>query len=138
MSSMDTDGVVRIVAMIAAGVFFAWKLLTGWLFINLRVELKLERIQKDDAFDHFAIALLLEKGPTDSVWLKHIEARITSPMDPKEQQIDMTSETRRLHVHAKKLVWDQTESAGRSIVGKRQDLTPMGDPNTRPDPQWNF
>lgn len=116
VNPMDPDNWVKIVALLAAGVFFAWKVLTGWLFVNLTVGLKLERIQKDDVTDYFAITLSLEKGSTDSVWLKHIEVRITSSIAPKEQRIDMTDETRRLHVHSKRLVWDQVESEGRGIA----------------------
>lgn len=107
---------VQVAALLAAGSFFAWKLLTGWLFVNLKVGLKLERVEKNAFTDHMAIILLLEKGPTDSVWLNHIEARITSPLAPKEQRIDMSSETRRLQVYLKKMVWDQVENEGRSIA----------------------
>ena len=116
MSSINADTWLTALALVAAGSFFLWKLLTGWLFINLKVGVTLERVQNDAQKDYLGITLLLEKGPTDSVWLKHVEARIICPVAPKEQKIDMSSETRRLHVHAQKMVWDQTESAGRSIA----------------------
>lgn len=116
MSSISADTWLTAVALFAAGSFFLWKLMTGWLFINLKVGLRLERVQSDAHSDYLGITLLLEKGPTDSVWLKHVEARVVCPVAPKEQTIDMSSETRRLHVHAHKMVWDQAESAGNSIA----------------------
>lgn len=116
MQPSEIDLWLKGLALAAAGAFFVWKLMTGWLFINLKVGLKLDRVRKDPHIDYLGITLSLEKGPTDSVWLKHIEARVICAIAPKEQRIDMSSETRRLHVHAKRLVWDQVESAGRSIA----------------------
>ena len=107
---------LTIAGVAAAGFFFVWKLVTGWLFINLKVAIKLDRIRKDDAKDHLGITLSLDKGSIDSVWLKHVSARVTWDGNLEPEPIDMSAETQRLHVHAKKAVWDQLELAGRSIA----------------------
>lgn len=107
---------LAIAGFAAAGSFFVWKLFTGWLFINLKVAIKLDRVRKDDANDHLGITLSLDKGSIDSVWLKHVSARVTWDGNREPEPIDMSAETQRLHVHAKKAVWDQLELAGRSIA----------------------
>ena len=70
----EIDMWLKIVALVGAGAFFGWKLLTGWLFINLKVSIRLERAPKNMEEDHLAITVLLDKGSRDSIWLEHVSA----------------------------------------------------------------
>lgn len=71
----EAEKAVQILALTAALIFFAYKLLAGWLFINLNVKIEPERMNMDANIDHLAIKLTLEKGSIDSLWLKDIQLR---------------------------------------------------------------
>lgn len=51
---MDGSATIAGVVATATGVFFLWKLWTGWLVINLRVELKTARMSRRDKSDLLA------------------------------------------------------------------------------------
>jgi hypothetical protein len=73
----------KLFAEIAAGLFFLWKLLTGWLIINLSVSVEASR-QRDsnvqpsssEIRDFLNIKLKLSKGNTDTLMLREVELRL--------------------------------------------------------------
>jgi hypothetical protein len=71
----EAEKAVQILAITAALLFFAYKLLAGWLFINLNVKIEPERINKDANVDHLVLKLTLEKGSIDSLWLGDVQFR---------------------------------------------------------------
>lgn len=73
----DPEQVIKIAAAGFAIIFFAYKLLTGWLFINLDIELVGERATLDQEHDHIVLHIILEKGNIDSFWLKDIDIRVS-------------------------------------------------------------
>jgi hypothetical protein len=76
LPSLDgAEKAVQILAITAALLFFAYKLLAGWLFINLNVKIEPERMNRDANTDHLVLKLTLEKGNIDSLWLKDIQFR---------------------------------------------------------------
>jgi hypothetical protein len=68
---------LKVIAFGSGFLFFAYKLLTGWLFINLNVSLESEREPADNENDHLALKITLAKGSIDSLWVTSIECRIS-------------------------------------------------------------
>jgi hypothetical protein len=73
----DPEKVIKIAAAGFAIIFFAYKLLTGWLFINLNMELEGKRTTLDQERDHIVLHIMLDKGSIDSFWLKDIDIRVS-------------------------------------------------------------
>ena len=65
-------------ALLAAAVFFAWKLFTGWLIVNLGVQISTKRETLDNARDYLAVTVQLKKGSIDTLWLKDISIRVAA------------------------------------------------------------
>lgn len=71
-------------AFLGGGIFFIYKLSTGWLVINLTQQIELERQKISENEDILLIHLILHKGSTDSVWIKEIQIRIREyPPNPR-------------------------------------------------------
>ncbi|MGQ7856631.1 hypothetical protein ACUN24_20530 [Pedobacter sp. WC2501] len=88
----DLETVFKVIALYAAFWFFIYKLFTGWLIINLTVDLETERITGENGLDYLAVHVLLSKGRTDSVWLKDIVINVkTCPGVPDEMAIHAAS-----------------------------------------------
>ena len=68
----NTETVLTIIALTSAAGFFIWKLIAGWLILNLEVFIELQRQRKSDDNDFLAIKLKLQKGNTDALWLEDI------------------------------------------------------------------
>ena len=68
--------IVQATVATAAVLLFAWKLRTGWLIINLSVAVSSERQRYDATSDILAITVNLEKGSTDTVWLRCLQYRV--------------------------------------------------------------
>jgi hypothetical protein len=75
--SNKPEDVIKILTFTAALIFFAYKLLVGWLFINLNLKVEPERINMDAQMDHFVIKLTLAKGSIDSLWLEDVQLRFS-------------------------------------------------------------
>jgi hypothetical protein len=73
----EVDEKLKVIAFGAGFIFFAYKLLTGWLFINLNVSLAFKREPADTENDHLALEITLAKGNIDSLWLSSIQCRIS-------------------------------------------------------------
>lgn len=72
----DVDNGLKLLGGILALEFFLYKMITGWLFINLNLELKEERKSGADGSDHLNLTLKLVKGVSDSLWIKDIQFRV--------------------------------------------------------------
>ncbi|HXB94106.1 MAG TPA: hypothetical protein VNU70_03070 [Puia sp.] len=79
----DLTKILKILGAAAAVLFFAYKLLTGWLFINLNVSIEPDRKPAGGDRDHLALKVMLSKGSIDSLWVRDIECRV-SAMVPGE------------------------------------------------------
>src|SRR5690349_10125555 len=75
--SNKQEEVIKILSFAAALIFFAYKFLVGWLFINLNVKIEPERKNMNAQIDHFVIKLTLAKGSIDSLWLKDVQFRFS-------------------------------------------------------------
>jgi hypothetical protein len=67
--------VAAIAGVIAAGLYFTWKVLTGWLIINLHLELEVVRVSRGDEKDLLAATIILDKGAIDTLRLTGVMAR---------------------------------------------------------------
>lgn len=76
MELKDWESVLTISAIVSAAGFFGWKIIAGWLIVNLEVAIETTRQSIDKDNDWLAITLLLKKGNTDALWLKDIVVRI--------------------------------------------------------------
>lgn len=108
MSLSDTETILKIAALVAGAAFFLWKLLTGWLIVNLKLSASAIREQKDSETDYLAIAITLEKGTTDSVWIKDISVRVT-PEGHQSSKLISVEGFRRLKVANGKLDWSTSD-----------------------------
>lgn len=72
---MDGSATIAGVVATATEVFFLWKLWTGWLVINLRVELKTARMSRRDKSDLLAVTVILDKGATDTLRVTSVALR---------------------------------------------------------------
>lgn len=68
--------VLRILALIGAGLFFLWRLFTGWLIANVSLSVAGTREAADNRSDFLAVAVAIEKGSTDAIWLQHASVRV--------------------------------------------------------------
>jgi len=58
---------LKVIALLGDGGFFAWKLYTGWLIINLKLSLRLDRASKTSDTDYLGITVMLKQGNTYSI-----------------------------------------------------------------------
>lgn len=63
---------IEILALIFAGLFFAFQVFDGSFFSNLKVSLSSKRVQHSDDKDYLVIKVDLEKGIIGSIILKNI------------------------------------------------------------------
>jgi hypothetical protein len=75
-------------ALILAGLFFAYKLLTGWLMVNLSLSGNLERTTKGDGWDTVVVAITLTKGSLGSARIQSTEVRASWPGGSKSRALE--------------------------------------------------
>lgn len=127
-STIDVDACLKIAGAVAAALFFSWKLITGWLIINLSVIVSVDR-KRVGSIELLKIRVDLEKGSTDTVWLTGCQARVrrVEPRDliqdpsikceSKGVNFDL-ADTRRWQIQKDKIVWDVPQT------GKHLTLSP--------------
>jgi len=69
---------LQALALLAAGLFFVYKLYTGWLIINLSVGISTTRhpLDKTKNKELLIVSLSLDKGTNDTLWLTKIEYKV--------------------------------------------------------------
>ena len=70
------ESILKSLAIIGATGFFLYKLKTGWLIVNMGVSIRTKRRRIDKERDHMALIVALDKGSTDSVYLRDIQFRV--------------------------------------------------------------
>ena len=63
----EIENKLKVLAFAAGFIFFVYKLLTGWLFINLNLKIDAIREVGKAEQDHLALKLTLSKGKIDSL-----------------------------------------------------------------------
>jgi hypothetical protein len=81
------------IALICAAFFFIWKTSSGYLFVNLSVEIKLARTPKrDDAANHYLVTTVkLIKGDRASLLLRKLHLVIETASDSKKADLDIST-----------------------------------------------
>lgn len=82
LGNKDIKNAATYLSAVTIFVFFLYKLITGWLFINLT--LKAEASREKDAGggdDHLSVKVTLTKGSIDSLWLEDVEIRVSGISD---------------------------------------------------------
>jgi hypothetical protein len=78
----DLYTATKIIAVVAAAIFFFYKALTGYLVTNMSIELSLSRRRADDNYDYLAVVVTLTKGDRGTVRIQDAKARITEGATP--------------------------------------------------------
>lgn len=94
---------LKIVALLLAAAFFGWKICVGWFAANLNLSISSDRVEKDAKNDFLAITVTLDKGTTDSVYLKDISLRIT--VEGMEGRSEPIKGFERLPTDGGRVVW---------------------------------
>lgn len=111
----EIETYLKIATIIAGGLFFTWKLVTGWLIINLKLSVALDRETIDNGENYLAIVINLEKGSNDSVWLKDITAKVrTENQEIKIVRFD--NELRWLLAEEEKINWNEVHPKGKRLM----------------------
>lgn len=116
---------LKVGGFIGAALFFVWKLFTGWLIVNLKLNAKLERTRENESEDLLAISLTMEKGPTDSIWIERISARVR--WQDQIRFIDLSEDIKRLKVSKGQIEWSSFDPSGRSIGLSPGELTTVSE-----------
>jgi hypothetical protein len=107
---------LTIIAALSASVFFIWQIIAGWLIINLEVSILAERQTKSSNEDWLAFKLVFKKGRTDTLQIKHVEARIRTEdgiVVPKG--LFVFNEIYRFEAGDKNIQWDTLDNEGKNI-----------------------
>lgn len=106
MNLKDFQALFTGLAIIATAGFFGWKIIAGWLIVNLEIAIETSRQFKDETNDWLGINLLLKKGNTDALWLKDIAVKIYAYDGKPVNQIIRFEEFHSLTISDKKIDWD--------------------------------
>ncbi|HTE26966.1 hypothetical protein [Flavitalea sp.] len=111
---------LKIVALVSAAGFFGWKIIAGWLIVNLEISIETTRQAIDDTNDLLAIKLLLKKGNTDALWLKDIAIKVQDTEGNMEvKHIIRFDEYKSLSINkASQIVW------GSNIKSRKFTIAP--------------
>lgn len=102
-----TKNIFEIAAIGAAAIFFVYKILGGWLLVNVAVTVELDR-QPDpinDKKDYIAVTLKIEKKNAGSVVLDSVRARFLDLKNKKEIGIISLEGVRKLEYTQKPDEW---------------------------------
>jgi len=114
----DARNLIEIIALLAAGGFFLYKLIDGWGLLNLSLELKANRKERNE-LDLVVITLKLSKGDRGSVELHSVELRCaTEDREPELVRIPL------IHPLKLKLDGDLQEDETRVKWGQIDDDRP--------------
>lgn len=99
-------------AIVAGAAYFVYKLLAGWLVINLSLEIKTARQHQNDDADLLIVTLCLEKGGIDAARLLQAQLRITpDPVSSKGNTVVPVSGIQRLECSKNTINWNKPLSA---------------------------
>lgn len=120
------QAIFTISAIIATAGFFIWKIIAGWLIINLEISLEATRQIKNNDDDWLSIKLLLKKGSTDGLWLKDIAVRIC---DLERNQINEIIEFEEIHalkIENEKVKWGSSAFKKRKYTIAPEEIFQFG------------
>jgi hypothetical protein len=116
MCISNWESAATIAAIVSTAGFFAWKVIAGWLIINLEIDLLIKRQLKPNGKDWLSIDLVLRKGATDGLWLKDIVVRIYDDKKGLINELKDIQEYKNLAVVENKLNWNIPPSKKRKYT----------------------
>jgi len=105
---------LEIAGLLSAAAFIAWKIRVGWFAANLNLSISSERIEKDGKYDFLAVTIILDKGTTDSVYLKDVSLRLT--VDGQKDHSERISGFERLPTEGDRLHWPTDGNAPKETL----------------------
>ncbi len=102
-------------AVIAGAGFFLWKVIAGWLVVNLEVSIETERQAETDKEDLLAFKLIFKKGNTDTLQIKDIQARVRLENESNIIKVFTFSEIHKLSANNNKVDWSNLNSDRKNI-----------------------
>lgn len=98
------ESILKIAALCGAGLFFAWKLSTGWLIANVQLTVTGSRMVDTTGVDWLAVAITVDKGSTDAIWLERASVKVSPRIEGDEGPIDLAG-FQRLRIVDGKIDW---------------------------------
>ena len=149
------ETILKILALFGAGLFFAWKLTTGWLIPNVKLTATHSRTADTIGIDWLVVYVTVEKGSTDAIWLERASVRVSPRSEGKDGPIHLGG-FQRLRVVDGKVDWNAPDedrkewpiSPGETLQLATYLRVPSGEPVLietaisgrrpwwRPDFQW--
>jgi hypothetical protein len=74
-------------ALIAGAGFFLWKVVAGWLVVNVEISIETIRQPETAEEDLLAFKITFKKGNTDTLQIKDIQARVSYQHNGEEKEI---------------------------------------------------
>jgi len=123
-------------AVLAGAGFFLWKVMAGWLVVNLEIYIETERQEETDKEDLLAFKLIFKKGNTDTLQIKDIQARVRLEDEKRIVRVFEFSEIHKLKANNSKVDWNNFNadrknislSPGESVHFGRFVRVPVGAP----------
>lgn len=117
VNAVDIETYLKIAALVSGGLFFGWKVWTGWLVINLSVGIETQRVHLANGQDAVSIKVNLDKGPTDTLYIQDLSVRVTETLGNGQNKVQILDfpELKRLNKNNDKLVW-KTNSSNKQIT----------------------
>src|SRR5271157_2835241 len=85
----NIKAIAESVAVTCTGLFFAWKLYSGYQVVNLSLSVECKRTRRDSKTDYLVTNAILNKGERGSVEIHDAKARFTvSHQDPIIKSFD--------------------------------------------------
>jgi hypothetical protein len=94
---------LQFAAIIAALVYFGWKLVQGWLLVNMSLSGTTERRARGDGQDDLVVAVTLTRGQTGSAAVHETAVRVSWSDDPRAPRTTHLKGTTRLETAKEQL-----------------------------------
>lgn len=110
MNYENLKNIAETLAILAAGIYFLYKFIDGWLEINMTVDSAINRHQGLSGEDQVAVGVKLKKGDKGTLRIITAQLRVTFPENSNREPI--TEEIRgfkRKTLSEEKINWDQSD-----------------------------
>ena len=115
MSTEDFKTLFTIIASASAAFFFIWKILAGWLVVNVQISIETNRQRSTEVEDLLAIKIVLIKGNTDTLQIKDIKAIVRTENEKNILKEFSFPEIHKLFIKNDLLQWGKLNSDRRNI-----------------------
>ncbi|MFN3849402.1 MAG: hypothetical protein ACK4NY_08245 [Spirosomataceae bacterium] len=118
---MEDFDILKTIGLVAAGCYFLWKVIAGWLVINLEIAIETERQEETPELDLLAFKILFKKGNTDTLNIKDIQARVYGEGVEKPEVFEF-SEITKLALSNHKITWSDNPKGTKISLSPSESL----------------